>query len=112
MHFLQRKLITIILVLASFTGTFAQQIDGKKLLGHLEYLSSDALQGRSPLSEGSNMAQKYILKELTSLEKVEALYPDFIQKFSFEKKSPTARHLICRLGCRGDGASRCKSLGE
>jgi Zn-dependent M28 family amino/carboxypeptidase len=86
MHFLQRKFGTIILVLASFTGTFAQEIDGKKLLGHLEYLSSDALEGRSPLSKGSIMAQKYILKELTSLDLVEPLYPDFIQKFSFENR--------------------------
>lgn len=86
MTFLQRKLLTIILVLASFTGTIAQEIDGKKLLGHLKYLSSDALQGRSPLSEGSNMAQKYILNELTGLENVAALYPDFIQKFSFENR--------------------------
>jgi Zn-dependent M28 family amino/carboxypeptidase len=86
MHFLQRKLGTIILVLASFTGTFAQEIDGKKLLSHLEYLSSDALEGRKPLSKGSDMAQKYILKELTGLDLVEPLYPDFIQKFSFEDR--------------------------
>lgn len=86
MHFLQRKLGTIILVLASFTGSFAQEIDGKKLLAHLEYLSSDALEGRKPLSKGSDMAQKYLLKELTSLDLVEPLYPDFIQKFSFEDR--------------------------
>ncbi len=86
MHFLQRKLVTIILVLASFTGLYAQEIDGDKLLRHLEYLSSDALQGRKPLSEGSSMAQKYILTELTSLNLVEPLYPDFIQKFSFEDR--------------------------
>lgn len=86
MHFLQRKLGTIILVLASFTGTFAQEIDGKKLLSHLEYLSSDALEGRKPLSKGSDMAQKYLLKELTALDLVEPLYPNFIQKFSFEDR--------------------------
>ncbi len=86
MHFLQRKLGTIILVLASFSGTFAQEIDGKKLLTHLEYLSSDSLEGRKPLSKGSDMAQKYLLKELTALDLVEPLYPDFIQKFSFEDR--------------------------
>lgn len=86
MHFLQRKLGTIILVLASFTGSFAQEIDSNKLLRHLEYLSSDALEGRKPLSKGSSMAQKYILSELTSLNSVEPLYPDFIQKFSFEDR--------------------------
>ena len=86
MHSLQRKLGTIILVLASFTGSIAQEINGKKLLTHLEYLSSDALEGRKPLSKGSSMAQKYILTELTSLNLVEPLYPGFIQKFSFEDR--------------------------
>ncbi len=86
MQFLKRKLLTIILVLASYTGLYAQEIDGNKLLRHLEYLSSDALEGRKPLSKGSSMAQKYILTELTSLNLVEPLYPDFIQKFSFEDR--------------------------
>ncbi len=86
MQFLQRKLLTIILVLTSFGGLYSQEIDGNKLLRHLEYLSSDALEGRKPLSKGSSMAQKYILKELTSLDLVEPLYPDFIQKFSFEDR--------------------------
>jgi Zn-dependent M28 family amino/carboxypeptidase len=86
MHFLQRKLITIILVLVSFSVSFAQEIDGNKLLKHLEYLSSDGLEGRKPLSKGSNLAQKYILQELTTLDLVAPLYPDFIQKFSFEDR--------------------------
>ncbi len=86
MQFLQRKLGTIILVLASYTGVYTQEIDESKLLRHLEYLSSDALEGRKPLSKGSSMAQTYILTELTSLDLVEPLYPDFIQKFSFEDR--------------------------
>jgi Zn-dependent M28 family amino/carboxypeptidase len=32
------------------------------------------------------MAQKYLLKELTTLKLVEPLYPEFIQKFSFEDR--------------------------
>lgn len=86
MQILQRKLGIIILVLASFSGSFAQAIDENKLLRHLEYLSSDTLEGRKPLSKGSIMAQNYILKELNSLELVEPLYPEFIQKFSFEDR--------------------------
>ena len=86
MHFLQRKLITIILVLVSFSVSFAQEIDGNKLLKHLEYLSSDGLEGRKPLSKGSDLAQKYILQQLTTLDLVAPLYPDFIQKFSFEDR--------------------------
>ncbi len=84
MHSLQRKLGTIILVLATYIGSFAQEIDGNKLLRHLEYLSSDTLEGRKSLSKGSTMAQNYLLKELSSLPHVAPLYPDFIQPFSFE----------------------------
>ncbi|HSF54901.1 MAG TPA: M28 family peptidase [Algoriphagus sp.] len=50
---------------------------------HIEFLSSDDLAGRKPLSNGSLLARRYILGELTSLENVQALYPDFIQRFSF-----------------------------
>lgn len=86
MHSLQRKLGTIILVLAAYVGSFAQEIDGNKLLRHLEYLSSDTLEGRKPLSKGSIMAQNYLLMELSSLPLVAPLYPDFIQPFSFEDR--------------------------
>lgn len=86
MHSLQRKLGTIILVFAAYVGSFAQEIDRNKLLRHLEYLSSDALEGRKPLSKGSTMAQNYLLKELSSLPLVAPLYPDFIQPFSFEDR--------------------------
>jgi hypothetical protein len=84
MHTLLRKLITIILVLATYGSSFGQEINSTKLLKHLEYLSSDALQGRKPLSQGSLMAQKYLLESLTTLEGVAPLYPDFIQRFSFD----------------------------
>lgn len=86
MHSLQRKLGTIILVLAAYVGSFAQEIDGNKLLRHLEYLSSDTLEGRKPLSKGSTMAQNYLLMVLSSLPLVAPLYPDFIQPFSFEDR--------------------------
>jgi Zn-dependent M28 family amino/carboxypeptidase len=79
-----RKLITIILVLASFGSSFGQEINSAKLLKHLEYLSSDVLQGRKPLSQGSLLAQNYLLDALTTLDGVAPLYPDFIQRFSFD----------------------------
>ncbi|WP_332912002.1 M28 family peptidase [Algoriphagus boritolerans] len=63
--------------------SFSQNIDSEKLLTHIEFLSSDELAGRKPLSQGSFAARKYILDELTSYPTVEALYPDFIQLFSF-----------------------------
>lgn len=77
------KLITLILLLGIQWSAFSQEIDKQKLIKHIEYLSSDALAGRKPLSEGNIKAQDYILKELTGLDLVEPLYPDFIQRFSF-----------------------------
>jgi len=77
------KLITLILVLGIHFSSFSQEIDAKKLIQHIEYLSSDELAGRKPLSEGNLKAQKYILNELTNLDLVEPLYPDFVQRFSF-----------------------------
>jgi hypothetical protein len=77
------KLITLILVLGIHFSSFSQEIDAKKLIQHIAYLSSDELAGRKPLSEGNLKAQKYILNELTNLDLVEPLYPDFVQRFSF-----------------------------
>jgi Zn-dependent M28 family amino/carboxypeptidase len=80
------KLITLVLVLSIHFNSFAQEVNGRKLLDHLKYLSSDELAGRKPLSEGSLKAQNYILNELRSLKLVEPLYPDYIQRFSFSNQ--------------------------
>lgn len=78
------KKILILLVFSFYSVlSFSQSIDSEKLLKHIRYLSSDELMGRKPLTEGSLAARKYILNELTSFSTVEALYPDFIQRFSF-----------------------------
>lgn len=69
--------------LAISTFSFSQSVNSEKLLKHIEFLSSDELLGRKPLSEGSMTAQKYILDELTGNDLVEPLYPDYIQRFSF-----------------------------
>lgn len=78
-----KKILLLVALVTSSVFSNAQSIDAKKLLKHIEYLSSDELQGRKPLTEGSLAARKYILEELTSYENVEALYPDYIQYFSF-----------------------------
>ena len=83
---LQRKILTIILVLLSYGISYTQEITEQKLLRHLEFLSSDALEGRKTLSKGNELAKNYLLKELTSLALVEPLYPDFIQQFTFENR--------------------------
>lgn len=78
------KKILFLLICSVYSGlSFPQSIDSDKLLKHIEFLSSDELAGRKPLSEGSIAARKYILDELTSYPTVEALYPDFTQFFSF-----------------------------
>lgn len=84
MQFSIKKLSFFLLTAFLTYHSLAQSIDSDKLLRHIEYLSSDELAGRKPLSEGSLLAQAYILKELTSLKNVQALYPDYIQRFSFE----------------------------
>ncbi|SEG45946.1 Peptidase family M28 [Algoriphagus boritolerans DSM 17298 = JCM 18970] len=82
-HFPLKK-ISLFLIFSIFSSlSFSQNIDSEKLLTHIEFLSSDELAGRKPLSQGSFAARKYILDELTSYPTVEALYPDFIQLFSF-----------------------------
>ena len=78
-----KKQVAVALFFFSLSG-FAQKINSQHLLDHLEYLSSDELAGRSTLSEGSLKARKYILDNLTSLDLIEPLYPDYTQYFSFE----------------------------
>ena len=86
MKFLHKKILSILVCTFLFHLSFAQSIDSDKLLKHIQFLSSDELAGRKPLSEGNLKARRYILEELTSTESVQAIYPDFIQRFSFESK--------------------------
>ena len=86
-NFNKHLFLFICLLISNFS--FSQSIDSQELLKHLEFLSSDALAGRKPLSEGSMEARRYILDELTGLENVQALYPDFIQRFSFTGRNQT-----------------------
>lgn len=82
-HMTLKKILFLLICSVYSNLTFSQSINSEKLLRHIEYLSSDDLAGRKPLSKGSFAARKYILDELTSYPTVEALYPDFIQRFSF-----------------------------
>lgn len=82
-QFTLKKILLLLICSVYSSLSFSQSIDSKKLLKHIEYLSSDELAGRKPLTEGSFAARKYILDELTSYPTVEALYPDFTQLFSF-----------------------------
>ena len=64
------------------TALKAQKIDQVKLLKDIEYLSSDELGGRKPLSEGNLKARKYIQARFQSLG-LKSQYPDFTQYFDF-----------------------------
>ena len=77
------KLITLVLVLFTGLNSFAQEINSQKLIQHIEYLSSDELAGRKPLSEGSIKAREYLLKEFSKNKLMEPIFPDFLQKFTF-----------------------------
>lgn len=61
----------------------AQRVDENKLLNDIEYLSSDALEGRKPLSEGSLLAREYIKNRFRDL-KLTSQFSEFTQFFDFE----------------------------
>lgn len=82
MHFNFKKILFFAFSLVISSFSFSQSINSEHLLKHLEFLSSDKLAGRKPLSEGSLEAREYILKEFESYENTHALYPDFVQKFT------------------------------
>lgn len=60
----------------------AQKIDQTKLLQDIEYLSSDEMEGRKPLSKGNLKARKYIQERFQALG-LKSQYLDFTQYFDF-----------------------------
>jgi len=80
---LRHKLITLILVIGTYSFTFAQEIDSTRLLQHVEKLASDNWSGRKPNSDGHLQAQTYVLQELSTLEGVQPLFPEYVQRFTF-----------------------------
>lgn len=80
---LQHKLITLILVIGTYSFSFAQEIDSVRLLQHVERLASDNWSGRRPHRDGHLQAQNYVLQELSSLEGVQPLFPEYVQHFNF-----------------------------
>jgi Zn-dependent M28 family amino/carboxypeptidase len=80
MNYLLKFLILFFLIAPS--ALTAQKIDQSKLLKDIEYLSSDELGGRKPLSEGSLKARKYIQERFKALG-LKSQYPDYTQYFDF-----------------------------
>jgi Zn-dependent M28 family amino/carboxypeptidase len=75
-------LIFILIFLGLNTSSFSQKINEKELLEDLQYLSSDALEGRKPLTEGGKMAAQYIKERFAAL-KLHTQYLDYTQSFTF-----------------------------
>lgn len=65
--------------------SFAQKIDEEELLKDMEYLSSDKLGGRKPLSEGSLKAREYIRSRFEALG-LTSQYRNYTQYFSFRNE--------------------------
>lgn len=78
----QYQIILFLFILLPSTVR-AQQIDEEKLLKDLEYLSSDELEGRKPLSQGNLKAREYIKNRFEELD-LTSQYPDFTQFFNFK----------------------------
>ena len=57
------------------------EVDREQLLGDIEFLSSDALEGRFPGTEGSRLAQEHIIARFSALG-VQAVGDDFRHPFS------------------------------
>jgi aminopeptidase YwaD len=92
------KLETILKCLRFFSGTFIMlyllnscastkqaEVTQQELKGHIEYLSSDELQGRLTGSEGDSLAALYIRNELASYGFL-PLEGDGFQKFTVTKR--------------------------
>lgn len=63
----------------------AQKIDGAQLLEDLKYLSSEALEGRKPLTEGSMKARELVKNRFLDLG-LKSQYEDYTQYFDFTNR--------------------------
>ncbi|WP_373522297.1 M28 family peptidase [Aquiflexum sp.] len=78
------KFLATILIMMPIT-LFGQKINKEQLLNDIQYLSSEALEGRKPLSEGSLKARSFIKERFASL-KMSSQYPDYTQYFDFQNR--------------------------
>ncbi|WP_194975428.1 M28 family peptidase [Aquiflexum lacus] len=78
------KFLATILIMVPIT-LFGQKINKGQLLQDIQYLSSEELEGRKPLSEGSLKSRSFIKERFESLE-MSSQYPDFTQYFDFQNQ--------------------------
>lgn len=75
-----RKFLFFLFLLTSTCLLVAQGIDRKTLLQDIQYLASDELAGRKPLTEGNLQAAEYIKKRFTQLG-LTSQYKNYTQSF-------------------------------
>lgn len=82
-----RKVILFLFLTIPFVLQ-AQKLDRPVLLQDLENLSSERMQGRATLSEGSRLAQDYIRERFKELG-LSSQFPDYAQRFRLNDKDKT-----------------------
>ena len=87
-----------LLILFSFIGCNQEkttfQINEDKLLEYLQYLASDALEGRGFSKPGNYKAQEYIAKKFKELALEEVLSQGYIQKFPYTFKGQRRQRMF------------------
>lgn len=84
------KFLAIILIMVPIS-LFGQKINKEQLLNDIKYLSSQELEGRKPLSEGSLKARSFIKERFASLG-MSSQYQDFTQYFNFQNQREGKRY--------------------
>ncbi|AWW33169.1 peptidase M20 [Echinicola strongylocentroti] len=89
------KIIVLMFFILSPLCVSGQQVDRSQLMEDFQFLASDALQGRAPLSEGSMKARELIRSRFKALG-MTSQYDEFTQYFSFgkEKKIENAANIV------------------
>lgn len=79
------KITLFIFTLSLPTLSEAQKVNQDQLISDIQYLSSDELEGRKPMSEGNIKAQSFIKERFEKLG-LSSQYDDFTQTFSFTNR--------------------------
>jgi Zn-dependent M28 family amino/carboxypeptidase len=89
------KSILIFFLFWASCGISAQQISVEGTLDDLQYLSSPKLEGRKPLSEGSQLAQEYLIDRFRTLG-LSSQFNEFTQTFPIpsSKRGEKAKNIV------------------
>lgn len=75
-----RKFLSFLFLFLGPLCLVGQEVDREKLLGDIQYLASDELGGRKPLTEGSFKAAQFIRERFTALG-LSSQYKNYTQSF-------------------------------